>query len=68
MDLLLKKNCRYHWASKRYGRAISMAFAKEGVNLALLGRDIGAIEPVVEHAEHLAKPKLLNAMSPKDTW
>ena len=54
MDLLLKeKTAVITGPAKGMGRAISMALAKEGVNLALLGRDIGAIEPVVEDAEHL---------------
>ncbi len=54
MDLLLKeKTAVITGPAKGMGRAISMALAKEGVNLALLGRDMGAIEPVVEDAEHL---------------
>ena len=53
VDLLLKeKTAVITGPAKGMGRAISMALAKEGVNLALLGRDIGAIEPVVEDAEH----------------
>ena len=34
--------------AKGMGAAITLAFAKEGVHLALVGRDVGAIEPVAE--------------------
>jgi 3-oxoacyl-[acyl-carrier protein] reductase len=34
--------------AKGMGAAITLAFAKEGVHLALVGRDISAIEPVAE--------------------
>ena len=54
MDLLLKeKTAVITGPAKGMGRAISMAFAQEGVNLALLGRDIKAIRSVVEDAENL---------------
>ena len=54
MDMLLKeKTAVITGPAKGMGRAISMALAKEGVNLALLGRDIKAIEAVVVDAEHL---------------
>ena len=54
MDLLLReKTAVITGPAKGMGRAISMAFAQEGVNLALLGRDIKAIEAVVVDAEHL---------------
>lgn len=36
--------------AKGMGAAISLAFAKEGANLALFGRDTAAIEPVAEAA------------------
>ena len=54
MDFLLReKTAVITGPAKGMGRAISMAFAQEGVNLALLGRDIKAIEAVVVDAEHL---------------
>jgi len=36
--------------AKGLGAAVSLGFAEEGADLALLGRDIGAIEPVAEAA------------------
>ncbi len=36
--------------AKGMGRAITMAFAREGCDLALLGRDVAAIEPVAAEA------------------
>ena len=36
--------------AKGMGAAISMAFAAEGAKLALIGRDVGAIEPVADEA------------------
>ncbi|MGI4792949.1 MAG: SDR family NAD(P)-dependent oxidoreductase [Janthinobacterium lividum] len=39
--------------AKGMGAAISLAFAREGCRLALVGRDLSAIEPVAEAARHL---------------
>jgi 3-oxoacyl-[acyl-carrier protein] reductase len=39
--------------AKGMGAAITMAFAAEGAKLALVGRDIGAVEPVAEEARAL---------------
>jgi NAD(P)-dependent dehydrogenase (short-subunit alcohol dehydrogenase family) len=47
MDLQLKdKIVVVTGPAKGMGAAISLGFAREGANLALLGRDTGAIEPV----------------------
>ena len=70
MDLLLKeKTAVITGPAKGMGRAISMALAEEGVNLAMLGRDIGAIGPVVKDAEHLGvKAKAIKCDVTKGTW
>jgi 3-oxoacyl-[acyl-carrier protein] reductase len=39
--------------AKGMGRAVTLAFAAEGTNLALAGRDTGAIEPVADEARAL---------------
>ena len=39
--------------AKGMGRAVTLAFAREGAKLVLAGRDIGAIEPVAEEARAL---------------
>ncbi len=39
--------------AKGMGSAITLAFAAEGAKLALVGRDVGAIEPVAEEARAL---------------
>lgn len=39
--------------AKGLGAAVTLGFAEEGAHLALLGRDIGAIEPVAEQARAL---------------
>jgi NAD(P)-dependent dehydrogenase (short-subunit alcohol dehydrogenase family) len=39
--------------AKGMGSAITLAFAAEGAKLALIGRDVGAIEPVAEEARAL---------------
>ncbi|TVQ29757.1 MAG: SDR family oxidoreductase [Geminicoccaceae bacterium] len=39
--------------AKGMGQAISLGFAKEGADLALVGRDLAAIEPVVAEAKAL---------------
>lgn len=39
--------------AKGMGRAVTLAFAREGAKLVLAGRDIGAIEPVAEEARVL---------------
>jgi NAD(P)-dependent dehydrogenase (short-subunit alcohol dehydrogenase family) len=51
MDLQLKdKIVVVTGPAKGMGAAISLGFAREGANLALLGRDTGAIEPVAGEA------------------
>ena len=39
--------------AKGMGEAVTMAFASEGCRLALVGRDVAAIEPVAERARAL---------------
>src|ERR1700722_16471972 len=39
--------------AKGMGAAITLAFAREGCDLVLAGRDIAAIEPVADMARHL---------------
>ena len=54
MDLLLKgKVAIITGPAKGMGAAISLAFAREGVHLALAGRDTAAIEPVAQQARAL---------------
>jgi len=51
MDLQLKnKVVMITGPAKGMGRAITLAFAQEGANLILLGRDLAAIEAVAEEA------------------
>ena len=45
--------------AKGMGAAISLAFAREGVHLALAGRDIAAIEPVAQQARALGVQALV---------
>ncbi|MEI6724257.1 MAG: SDR family NAD(P)-dependent oxidoreductase [Betaproteobacteria bacterium] len=54
MDLFLKdKVAIITGPAKGMGAAISLAFAREGVHLALAGRDTAAIEPVAQQARSL---------------
>ena len=54
MDLQLKnKVVVITGPAKGMGRAISLAFAKEGAELVLAGRDLAAIEPVAQEARAL---------------
>ncbi len=54
MDLQLKgKVAIITGPAKGMGAAISLAFAREGVHLALAGRDTAAIEPVAQQARAL---------------
>ncbi len=54
MDLQLKgKVAVITGPAKGMGRAVTLAFAAEGVNLALAGRDTAAIEPVAAEARAL---------------
>ncbi|ERS13350.1 short-chain dehydrogenase [Alcanivorax sp. PN-3] len=47
------KNVIITGPAKGMGRTVTLAFAAEGANLALTGRDIAAIEPVAEEARAL---------------
>jgi NAD(P)-dependent dehydrogenase (short-subunit alcohol dehydrogenase family) len=52
MDLQLKDRvAMITGPAKGMGASISIAFAVEGVKLALVGRDVGAIEPVAKEAK-----------------
>ena len=54
MDLMLKDKVVFITGpAKGMGAAITLAFAKEGCQLALVGRDTVAIEPVAEEARAL---------------
>jgi NAD(P)-dependent dehydrogenase (short-subunit alcohol dehydrogenase family) len=54
MDLQLKNKVTVITGpAKGMGRAISLAFAKEGAQLVLAGRDLEAIEPVAQEARAL---------------
>ncbi len=54
MDLQLKNKVTVITGpAKGMGRAISLAFAKEGAHLVLAGRDLAAIEPVAQEARTL---------------
>ena len=54
MDLQLKNKVTVITGpAKGMGRAISLAFAKEGAQLVLAGRDLAAIEPVAQEAREL---------------
>lgn len=54
MDLMLKDKAVFITGpAKGMGAAISLAFAKEGCKLALVGRDTSAIEPVAEQARSM---------------
>lgn len=54
MDLQLKNKVTVITGpAKGMGRAISLAFAKEGAQLVLAGRDLAAIEPVAQEARAL---------------
>ncbi len=51
MDLNLKgKIALITGPAKGMGRAVTLAFAREGCDLVLTGRDVGAIEPVAAEA------------------
>ncbi len=54
MDLHLKDRTVFITGpAKGMGRAVSLAFAREGARLALVGRDVAAIEPVAAEARAL---------------
>lgn len=54
MDLMLKEKVVFITGpAKGMGAAITLAFAKEGCKLALVGRDTSAIEPVAEEARSM---------------
>lgn len=62
MDLQLKgKSVVITGPAKGMGRAVSLAFAKEGAHLVLAGRDTAAIEPVAAEAQALGVPALVVA-------
>lgn len=45
--------------AKGMGRAVTLAFAREGAQLVLAGRDVGAIEPVAAEARALGVPVIV---------
>ena len=53
--------------AKGMGAAITLAFAREGANLALVGRDTAAIEPVAEAARALGRRISVSACDLTDT-
>ncbi|WP_428490238.1 SDR family NAD(P)-dependent oxidoreductase [Rhodopila sp.] len=56
MDLQLAGNTALITGpAKGMGAAITLAFAKEGCNLALIGRDVAAIEPVAAEARRMGR-------------
>jgi 3-oxoacyl-[acyl-carrier protein] reductase len=60
MDLQLKnKTVVITGPAKGMGRAVSLAFATEGANLVLAGRDTAAIEPVAAEARALGVQALM---------
>ncbi|MEC5384346.1 SDR family NAD(P)-dependent oxidoreductase [Uliginosibacterium sp. H3] len=69
MDLALKdKVVLITGPAKGMGRAVSLAFAKEGAKLVLTGRDTAAIEPVAEEARTLGVDAIVLACDiTKDT-
>lgn len=67
MDLQLKdKVVVITGPAKGMGRAVSLAFAKEGASLVLTGRDTAAIEPVAAEARALGVPALVVACDVTD--
>ena len=52
--------------AKGMGRAVTLAFAREGAQLVLAGRDIAAIEPVAAEARALGVPVLVQACDMTD--
>ena len=53
--------------AKGMGAAITLAFAQEGCNLALIGRDVGAIAPVAEAAHAMGRTVTVAACDLTDT-
>jgi len=67
MDLNLKNKVTVITGpAKGMGRAVSLAFAREGATLVLAGRDTGAIEPVAAEARALGVQALVVACDMTD--
>ena len=67
MDLQLKgKAVVITGPAKGMGRAVSLAFAKEGARLVLAGRDTAAIAPVAAEAQALGVPAVVVACDVTD--